>query len=350
MLPTQRLLNERMTDLKGHPAETVYIPRFLLSDVIDGAEKIPHPAFLLKDRVLDGFFVSKYQCSLDGGVAVSVRGVDPAVGITFDGADSACRARGAGWHLMTAAEWGALALLSLKGGSLPRGNNMLGYDVHEDKITAQISYTDGERGVCRVATGTGPLTWSHNGRADGVWDLNGNVWEWMGGIRLVCGELQILSGNGGADADDAGADSPLWRAIDGVTGRELVPSGDGRTKGSVKLDYKDGVWTYTGGDVTSAYEKPRFCSFADVTASEEIAPAVRTYLTALGLLPTGDRRLYAGVELYAINGKGERMLFRGGRWGQAENAGVFKNCLDDPRTYAGAAVGFRAAYCEPRRA
>ena len=349
MLSTDRLLNEKMTDPAGHPAETVYIPRFLLSDVIDGAEEIPHPAFVVKDRVLDGICVAKYQCSLDGGVAVSVRGVDPAVGITFDGASAACQARGAGWHLMTAAEWGALALLSLKSGHLPRGNNMLGYDVHEKERTARISYCDEEGGVCRVATGTGPLTWSHNGGADGVWDLNGNVWEWMGGIRLVYGELQLLSENCGVDAVDASADSPLWRAIDGETGRELVPSGDGKTKGSVKLDFRNGVWTYTGGDVTSACEKARFCDFKDVTVSEEITSRVRTYLTALGLLPTGDRSLYDGVALYAINGKGERMLFRGGRWGQAENAGVFKNCLDDPRTYAGAAVGFRAAYCEIRR-
>ena len=35
---------------------------------------------------------------------------------------------------------------------------------------------------------------------------------------------------------------------------------------------------------------------------------------------------------------------RGGRWGQGRNAGLFKTCFDDPRTYSGDAVGFRSAY------
>ena len=50
------------------------------------------------------------------------------------------------------------------------------------------------------------------------------------------------------------------------------------------------------------------------------------------------------VALYANNGKEERIPFRGGRWGQGRNAGLFKTCFDDPRTYSGAAVGFRSAY------
>ena len=54
----------------------------------------------------------------------------------------------------------------------------------------------------------------------------------------------------------------------------------------------------------------------------------------------------ASVSFYANNGAAERIPFRGGRWGQGLNSGVFKTCFGDPRTYTGHAVGFRSAYYE----
>ena len=33
--------------------------------------------------------------------------------------------------------------------------------------------------ISRVLTGSGPLSWSLNGKESGVWDLKGNVWEWV---------------------------------------------------------------------------------------------------------------------------------------------------------------------------
>lgn len=53
---------------------------------------------------------------------------------------------------------------------------------------------------------------------------------------------------------------------------------------------------------------------------------------------------YHSVSLYANNGEAERIAFRGGRYSQGLNTGVFKTCLDDPRSYSGDAVGFRSAY------
>ena len=323
------LKNETLIDGVGSSSLMVYIPRFDLCDVIAGARRTPHPAFAVNGRVLDGIYISKYQNVVEKGVARSVADRDPAVCITWDEAEAACARKGEGWHLMTAMEWGAVALWCLKNGYLPYGNNGAGKDHREAEAVARVSYRDDEKGILRVATGTGPVTWSHNGAADGIYDLNGNVWEWMGGFRLVRGELQLMQ-------------QGTWLAIDGKSGGYLTPDGEGTTANSVKLDFAEGHWAYTAEAVQDAYAHARFAPFVQTTAKGLCSQAVEL-LWALALLPVPGMTL-DGVDLYANNGASERMMFRGGRWGQGENAGVFKTCLDDPRGYCGEAVGFRAAY------
>ena len=244
---------------------------------------------------------------------------------------------------MTAMEWGAIALWCQKNGWLPYGNNGMGKDIREERSSARISFYDEKKGICRVATGTGSVEWSHNRRADGIYDLNGNVWEWSGGIRLVFGELQLLSDNA-SDPYAQAPDSEAWRAVDGRTGALLVPNGSGTTENSVKLDFVQGAWQYVSDAVSDSSERARFCDFSEVSAHASVCRSARELLIALGLLGCGNSDGYGGVSLYANNGKAERMLFRGGRWGQGMNAGLFKTCFDDPRTYRGAAVGFRCAY------
>ena len=39
----------------------VRIPKFLLSDVIDGAPEVVHPAFIVGNREVECIYVSKYQ-------------------------------------------------------------------------------------------------------------------------------------------------------------------------------------------------------------------------------------------------------------------------------------------------
>ena len=327
--------NHIITDGHGNLSVTVFIPRFTYADVIDGAPAVPHPAFVVNGTPLAGIFISKYQNVLEKGVACSLPDRDPAVCIDFDTARAACRQKGAGWHLMTAMEWGAIALWCRKNGHLPFGNNDLGKDVRESAVSATVSHVNVEKGICRVATGSGPLTWSHNGRADGIWDLNGNVWEWCDGLRLMHGEVQLCT--------PCATGEPDWQAIDARTGALVPQDGKGTTAHSVKLDFRNDAFVFASGEVKDAYPHARHCDFAAVSADSSLSPAAVLLLEALALLPTGDKALYEGVELYANNGSAERMVFRGGRWGQGLNAGLFKTCMDDPRTYAGDAVGFRAA-------
>ena len=330
--------NEVFTDEtgKGIPSVMVYLPAFRMCDVIAGGSDALHPAFVKEDGVLDGIYVSKFQNVVVDGIAVSLPDEDPATQVDYETAVRVCEAGGNGRHLMTAAEWGAIALWCRKNGTLPYGNNDFGRDVREQTISARISYEDSAAGICRVATGSGPVTWSHNCRADGIWDLNGNVWEWIAGVRLVHGELQF---------SPDGLEN--WYALDGRTGAHLIPDGNGTTQGSIKLDMIDGIWTYTTAEVTDALAKPRFCAFADVGTDGSLCDAVTEYLIACALMPAEGGEDIRDVAFYANNGAAERMLFRGGRWGQGMNAGVFKNCMDDPRTFSGHAVGFRSV-CRPQ--
>ncbi len=334
--------NHIITDCTGNGSVMVYVKKFFLDEVIDGAPHIPHPAFIVASKELDGIYISKFQNVVIDGRAYSLPDQDPATNITFDRASDACLTKGNGFHLMSAAEWGAVALWCQKNGHLPFGNNDIGKDIREEKTVARPSFVDKERGIFRVATGSGPVEWSHNRKPDGIYDLNANVWEWVSGLRLVYGELQILS----SIKCSAAPDSDDWRAIDGTDGSLLMPDKCGTTKNSIKLDNVDGCWTYVTNKLSSREDSIRFCRLVDVKVDASICNKAKELLYALGcLLPYYNPEL-SQVSLYANNGAAERIAFRGGRWGQGLNSGIFKTCLDDPRSYSGDAVGFRSAYYE----
>jgi len=337
--------NHIITDSVGRGSVMVYIPRFNLSDVIDGASDTPHPAFAVNGKLLSGIYISKFQNVIIDGLAYSLPDKDPATSVSFDEAIGYSSSKGEGWHLMTAAEWGAIALWCQKNGWLPYGNNDGGKDIRENAVTAKTAYRDDTRSILRTATGSGPLEWSHNRRDDGIYDLNANVWEWVGGMRLVYGEVQILPFNDGAFCGNSQAsDSSVWRAIDGISGELILPDGNGKTQNNVKLDNINGTWTYITGELSSCEDKIRFCDFADVTVCGCVCTKAKEILYSLGLLSSRADYDYDGVSLYANNGLAERIPFRGGRYGQGKNTGVFKTCLDDPRTFSGNPVGFRTAY------
>lgn len=123
--------NKILTDDKGLPSVMVYIPKFKMSDVIDGAGDSTHPAFIVNGVEKDGIYISKYQNVAYNNRAYSLPGEDPKVSITADTARKYCEDKGAGWHMMSAMEWGALALWCKKNGWMPWGNNNYGKDTRE---------------------------------------------------------------------------------------------------------------------------------------------------------------------------------------------------------------------------
>lgn len=343
--------NALIPDSTGNQSAMVYIPKFKNSDVLTGGNDSTHPAFIVNGQEIDGFWVSKYQNVVDSGKAYSLPCKDPRATITFESAIPACTSKGTGWHLMTVAEWAAIALWCKKNGFLPYGNNNYGKDSRESNYRAIRTTTNAGR-TAHVATGTGPLSWSHDKTPSGIWDMNGNVSEWQGGIRLVWGELQILANNDAADPDNPqNATSTCWKAINASTGALVNPEcsttdATGTTSGNtVRLDYVSSKWKFVTS-ITSASDSSRNCAFGAVTCDSTIGDAAKVLLRALALLPDSGAAEadYEGDYFYWNNGAAERCVYRGGDFASGAYAGVFFVYGSDPRSYSATRVGFRSAY------
>lgn len=347
--------NKLIFDDVGMPGAYVYIPKFRLCDVLSTADTRVHPAFIKNGVEVDGFYMGKFQSHVTGGRAYSLPAQDPSVNMKLDQAVTYNRAKGGKFHEVTAAEWAAIALWCHKRGCEPYGNNNYGKDTRETLYKAvPTSYTS-EGGIQRVATGTGPVTWSHDGTLEGIWDLSGNVWEWCTGLRLVDGELQVIPFNAAADpACDLSSTSTTWKAIKAAATSWddlfITPDGNGTTQGTVKLDWDGTKWVYS---TTVAHgENHKNCAFSAVTADASIGDQVKLMLMALAILPdtglTGEGIAadYDGDYFYVNNSKGERYLFCGGNWSNGTTAGVLSFNLNNTRSLSSGDIGGRSAYQE----
>lgn len=173
-----------------------------------------------------GFFVDKYQCSNNGGIASSIRlgaplssaashnpfsGLAGAPPNAYYGAIQAAKTRGADFFCAMRWHHAALAILSLahaqaasnathcawhSSGStnFPKGNNVNNglTDVNDNTVTFT---SDGFSGGSSALTGSGiPFAkTTHNGQSCGVTDLNGNLWDVSPGFTCL-GATKAISG------------------------------------------------------------------------------------------------------------------------------------------------------------
>ena len=319
----------------------VRIPKFLLSDVIDGAPEVAHPAFVVGNREVECIYVSKYQNVVRDKRAYSLPGEDPAVLYSIEEAERFCRNKGAGWHLMTSAEWAAVSLWSQKNGTPPRGNNDGGKDwsmPHEHGAVVSLSAVvpEGEEGPpMRVATGSGPASWAHDGTSEGIFDMNGNVWEMTSGLRLNHGIVECVPDNDAARYTLA--DAP-WRQI---CAKDLQFQNAG---GQSLCMYQGEADVYFAA-AECCKDKPEelFSPFSRITAQiDELKPG--NLLQQLCMIPVKPEEEISAAGWGVTDDI--RYPIRGGYWVNREMAGIqaYGFYMRNKDRYFD--VGFRCCYIE----
>lgn len=190
-------------------------------------DKPVHPMFLIGGDIYDEIYISKYLNTIINGRAYSLPMCSPVGNVTIREAENACFNKGEGWHLMTAMERGYLVNLCYEAGIFPHGNTCGGrYRRNGAKICEELTEEKGilchdcSRVVRNVTlarsktlTGSGPVTWTHDHTVFGLCDLNGNVHEWIRGIRLMDGVLETAECNDAAMDIDLSAFSKNWKPV-----------------------------------------------------------------------------------------------------------------------------------------
>lgn len=338
--------NEVILDDLGIPSVMVKVPLVYLDELKIGSAHVPHPAFIINDKVVPYIYVSKYINYVKNNRAYSLPNQDPTTSITFDRAVEVCYNKGAGWHLMTAAEWGVLHNLITVSGAEPRGNTSNGKS-HINAWERGVLSKNNPKDVYRTLTGTGDKSWCIDGVGDSVWDMVGNVHKWVV-ARLVDGEIQIIPNNNAAIHNtDLSANSKAWRAI--LQDGSLVTPG---TAGTLKFDYTaappatgstPNYCLSTTVETRQTIEDPYGAKdFGTLTAKAGVT--VPDLLKALAFFPNGEK---TGRGWFYMRNKGERLLIRGGYYGDGGLAGEAHGGFNLPRSDSWAHLGLFSAYVDP---
>lgn len=347
--------NTVILDDVGLPSIMVAMPKMYLSDLLENAPRILHPAWVVNGVERDVIYVSKFINIVRDGRAYSLPAQDPSVYSDYDQVNDYCLNKGEGWHLMTNAMWAAVSLWSKRNGTVPGGNTNNGenyYASHEKGVPSSFY-----RGVVnRTATGTGPAAWFHNGNVSGIADMTGNIWEWVSGLRLLDGEIQVIP-DGDAAMYDRGihrADGRRWHGIteEGVYSahgeRNTLKISSHSRGDSLEEDHLLGIphydtvienYAYTDKGSTGNFGYYD-CRFSELGAAENVK--IPLLMKALALYPENND----GKDgVFVARNYGERIAVRGGKFDSFDRAGQFALHLYNPRYYHGGnVIGFRSAW------
>ncbi|MNX44733.1 hypothetical protein D3C86_752300 [compost metagenome] len=293
----------------GGPSVFVWVPAFTAYQLLTPYDGKPE-GYWVKARPpgiagvnwaqerFGGFYSGKYEAARSDasntGAGISntlkvAQGVVPWVSVDWDEASRRCREYDSNAHLMQDDEWTALAVWSILHNPDPvYGNNDYGKDANMPSIT----FVDdpSHAGMERTLTGTGTHpSWTngknlttHTGRTDGVYDLNGNIWEWTASV---------------------GTDNGLYQ-IDDIKTSALIPAGS----------YINGLSTH---------------------------PLLRRY--GVPSSTSGIPRAELGNDFLWTSSLSSAKSLRGGRWHDATLSGVWAQTFQYSRWSGNTAVGFRPA-------
>lgn len=301
------------------------IPSIMVRIERPKTEVIP-AMFRIGGKVADAIYISKYPNKVIGGRAYSLPMADSTVSINFDEAVQACRAKGKGWHLMTAVEWEYLLNESRQQDILPHGNTDWDNDYyHKDEA--------GERNGCgldRTLTGSGPVTWNHDHTVYGVSDMCGNVWEWLAGLRIVDGVLEYIPNNDAALEDcDLSRDSKDWKQI--IT--------DAINKSVARVNVEHGEITITDKAAGEEYTPDHGgIPIKDLKVDLNHIPQV---LRDLGIIPESRLDSEGKTYVWFDATEGEYMPLRG-----SASSGPSALNLNLVRSHSYDNIGFRSAFYE----
>ena len=327
--------NTVLLDDAGLPSVVVAFPKHTNKELFGGSNQT-HSGHIVNGVEKSVMYVDKFQNIVYGGRGYSLPMRDPATYVNFDQAVQYARAKGKGWGLIPFALWAEIALFCRANGTMPNGNNNYGSDANHPLEKGVGTYYDSSaKQERRTATGSGPETWNHDGTGAGIADLNGNIWEWNAGLRLVDGEIQIIPYcNSMLQEVSLGFASTSWKAI--ASDGSLVDPG---TSGTLKYSNSANQLTTT----VTPTDSGKWDSFSAMTlASGLTAPEIAKELI---LYPAEPGKDYGG-DYHGWNTKGERVARCGGNWSPGGSAGVFYVTLGCPRSNSDGDLGFRSAFCE----
>lgn len=329
--------NEIILDNSGLPSVMVKIPKLTYEDL--GLGDIGYgtfPAWIVNGEEVPYIYISKYLNVVINDKAYSLPYQQPKNRVNFNDAVRYCEAKGEGWHLMSNVEWQAIALWCAKHDCMPYGNNDSGHDYYHTSDCGVIM-PDGSSKL--TATGSGPKDWFHNNDFSGIADMNGNLAELVGGIRLYNGEFQIIKDNDTVLHIDQSTESEEWKAIlpGEYSGEEtlVTPGTDGTL-----INISGGLGA-NGTDTPQSSSGERTFDRTVDTCSSSLA-SVPALAYAHGLVNYNIETERQDTAYF--NCSGERLFRRGGFCSNGVGAGVFYINGSAPRGNATVPYGFRSAY------
>ena len=329
--------NTVLLDDAGLPSVVVAFPKHTNKELFGGSDQT-HSGHIVNGVEKSVMYVDKFQDIVYGGRGYSLPMRDPATYVNFDQAVQYARAKGKGWGLIPFALWAEIALFCRANGTMPHGNNNYGSDASYPLEKGVGTYYDSSaKKERRTATGSGPETWYHDGTGAGIADLNGNVWEWNAGLRLVDGEIQAIPYcNSMLQEVSLGSASTSWKAI--ASDGSLVDPG---TAGTLKYNATANELTTT----VTPTDRGNWLDFSSMKLASTLSGGAPEIAKELILYPAEPGKDYGG-DYHGWNTSGERVARCGGSWGSGGNAGVFNVNLGTPRSGSDDGLGFRSAFCE----